>query len=53
MGQGGSRKGEVSGALTDWLLGYPWRQHMGEECAGQVGCFVAFFFNQDRNIHRF
>ncbi len=33
-GYGGSRRGEVSGASTDWLLGCPWRQHMGEERAG-------------------
>lgn len=28
---GGSRRGEASGALTDWMLCCPWRQHMGEE----------------------
>lgn len=39
-GQGGSQRGEVSGALTDWLLGCLWRQHMWEECAGLVGFFL-------------
>lgn len=52
-GWGGSQRGEVSGASTDWLLGCPWRQHMGEEYAGLVGFFLEPILSKNHCIHRF
>lgn len=52
-GKGGSQRGEVSGALTDWLLGCLWRQHMWEECAGLVGFFFGAYLIKNQWIHRF
>ena len=48
----GSRRGEVSGASTDWLLGCPWRQHMGAERAGGMMMVMPSVFSQRPSVLR-